>query len=97
MIGKILEFLGVKSQLRTDLAALVAVVMAYVAQAEKDFPGPGTGPAKKKQVLDQFFDSVEKEGGIDLPRWCTGKVARLIVSELIDFLVSLANGGKSGN
>lgn len=96
MVAKILKWLGVQEQLRSDLVALVAVVMAYVGKAEEQH-GDGAGAKKKEQVLDDFFSSVEAEGGIEVPGWCTGPVARLIVGELIEFLVALANGDKPGN
>lgn len=96
MIAKILNWLGVKEQLRKDLVALVAVVMAYVNKAE-DQHGSGTGQAKRAQALDDFFTSVAEEGGLEVPSWCTGQVARLVVGALIDFLVSVANGEKPGN
>lgn len=96
MIGKILSWLGVKEQLRADLTALAAAVMAYVSKAEEQH-GSGDGATKRSQALDDFFASVAEEGGIEVPSWCTGPIARLVVGQLIDFLVAVANGERPGN
>lgn len=89
--GKILKWIGVQTQLKEDLTKLVGVVVVHMNKAQNDH-GEGNGAKKKEQALNDFFDSVEKEGGIDLPSWCTGGIARMVVGELIDFLAAVAKG-----
>lgn len=93
MFEWILDRLGVKEQLREDLAKIVAVVTVFVAETESAM-GAGDGAKKKKAALDALMESIEEEGGINLPSWCTGTVARKVLGLVIDYAVALANGGK---
>lgn len=93
---KILGFLGVTSQFKTDLATLLQLALVYFLDAESEV-GSGNGQKKKDIALDSFFTEVAKEGGIDLPGSMTKPIARKLFGFLLDFLASLTKGEEPKN
>ena len=93
---KLLVFLGVTTQLKDDLTALLKVAMTVFLETE-DKMGPGNGPAKRAAAIEAFLTEVKKEGGIDLPGAFTGPMAGRLFGLLLDFLASLSKGEKPKN
>jgi hypothetical protein len=76
-----------------DLAKVLQLLSAIMDEQEKT---GAPGPDKKKAALAEFFDEVEKPGGVDLPTIMTGPHGRRFIGALIDGLIALSKG-EEGN
>lgn len=73
-----------------DVMAIVAVAAPYILQAEAD-KGSGNGPAKEDQVVAAIDAEIEKEGGLDFPKWMPAIIRPVVVRGCIKFTVFLFN------
>jgi hypothetical protein len=82
----------VESQIVHDLAKVAGFLFAVTGVMEEKHTESGSGEKKKQEAYDAMLEEFKKPGGIDLPGWLMSPMAKDLVFDLIELVVSMAQG-----
>lgn len=86
-IGEWVDKIGgkVAGDIEEILEGLFGLAMFYALEVQSD---DKTGEQKKAEVTEYIIAEIEEPGGIDLPKWFSPKLARVVLRWIIDQAVA---------
>lgn len=74
-----------------DLYKIIIALITLIEEAER----PGEGPQKRAEVIDGLMLQLDKEGGLDAPKWLSSflktDLGHRLVGLLVDAIVRVLN------